>query len=206
MKLAMFLALALAVVVCLVPAYAEDGELIFSDDFSLFDPAWGATSEQIRVENQKMLIQAEVNTSYTSLYQGTLFGDADIRVKLAETSGQTDMPAGVAFWGNGYDNFYVAEFTTDGKFSVWRKMGQGRWLAPVGWQDQAAVKKGLNQENELRVVTKGNMATIYINGIEAASFKGFPPEGGGMVGLHAESGSAAPYIWAFSDFSVRKVK
>jgi hypothetical protein len=68
---------------------------------------------------------------------------------------------------------------------------------------QDSVKKGLGQPNEMRIVTKGRLATVYVNDTQVASFKGFPPDGGSMVGLFAESGDK-PYTWKFSDFSVRK--
>ncbi len=204
MKLAMFATIPLLLCLGFVMLAADEETILFSDDFSTLDPGWGEPSEQMRIEGKKMILQPKVNMSFTDLYQGNLFGDADIRVKVAQTGGQSDRPAGVAFWGSGYDNYYVAELTTEGRFGVVR-MTQGRWLYPIESKEQHAVKKGLNQENELRVVTKGNTATFYLNDEQVASFKGFPPEGGSLVGVCAESG-AEPYEWSFSDFSVRKPK
>lgn len=204
MKLATFAALPLLLGLGFIAFCADEEPLLFSDDFSSLDPAWGEADEQMHVEGNKLLLLPKVNTSYTNLYQGNLFGDVDIRVKVSQTSGQPDRPAGIAFWAASYDSFYVAEFTSDGKIGVSRKAGHGRWLNPIEWKEQHAVKKGLNVENEVRVVTKGNTVTFYVNGEQVASFKGFPPEGGSMVGLIAESGLTVPYTWAFSEFSVRK--
>lgn len=206
MRLAAYNTLSAIVFLGCVAAYAGDGALLLSDDFSTPDPAWGDPNQQMRIENKQMIIDPEVKASYTVLYQGDIFGDADIRVKVAQRSGGTDMPAGIVFWATGYDTYYVAGVTAKGEFGVMRRMGPGRWLTPVGWKVQSVVKPGLNQANELRVVTKGNQATVYVNGSQLASFKGKPPEGGSQLGFHAESGDTEVYSWAFSDFSLRKTE
>ena len=51
-------------------------------------------------------------------------------------------------------------------------------------------------------MTKGNQATIYINGKEVISFSGQPPEGGSLIGFKAGSGPGAPNSVAFSNFQV----
>ena len=93
-------------------------------------------------------------------------------------------------------------FRTDGNFAVCRDMND-KFLHPIPWQPSDVVKKGLNQVNEVRVITKGKTATAYINGTQVASFKGFPADGGTQVGLHAESFDQTA-TWASSDFVVRK--
>ncbi len=205
MKRATFVITPLLLGLGFVMAYAGEGAILFSDDFATLDPGWGEASEQTRVEGKKMLVLPKVNMSYTNLYQGNLFGDVDIRVKVAQTSGASDRPGSLVFWGNNYDSFYSVDLVTDGRVGVSRKVSQGRWLTPVEWKLRPAAKKGLNQENELRVVTKGNTATVYVNGEQIANLKGIPPEGGSLVGLCAESG-AEQYVWTFSDFSVRKAE
>lgn len=202
MKPVMFAMIPLLLCLSLVMVYGGEESILFSDDFSTPDPGWGESSEQMRIEGKAMLIQPKVKMSFTNLYQGTLFGDADVRVKVAQTIGQPDRPGGLAFWGSDYNSFYVAEVSTDGGFGVAR-LTQGKWLYPIAWKTLPGVKKGLNEINELRVVTKGNMATVYVNDEQVANFKGYPPEGGGMVGVCAESGSE-PYTWKYTDFSVRK--
>lgn len=206
MKRATFAIISLLLCLGFVVAYAGEETILFSDDFATLDPAWGEPSEQRRVEGNKMIIVPEVDLAYTDLYEGNVFGDADIRVKVSQSSGQADRPGGLVFWGVDYNAYYIAELTIDGNVSVVRKIAKGRWLYPVVLKAQHAVKRGLNQENEIRVVTKGNTATVYINEEQVATLKGSPPEGGGMVGMYAESGATEPYGWKFSNFSVRTSK
>jgi hypothetical protein len=52
------------------------------------------------------------------------------------------------------------------------------------------------------VVTKGNQATIFINGKEVVSFAGKPPEGGSVIGFRACSGPEGSNSVAFSNFQV----
>ena len=66
------------------------------------------------------------------------------------------------------------------------------------------VLKGIGRVNELRVVTQGKTATVYVNEKQAASIETDAlPEGGSKIGLYAGSGSE-PYSWSFSDLVVRK--
>jgi hypothetical protein len=182
---------------------ADDPAVLFSDDFSTFDPAWGNTGDsRIQIGGNKMVLQPAAHTSYDPLYQGNLFNDVDIRVKVAQTKGAMDEPGGIAFWASDNSNFYAAEIESEGQVAVHR-LTNSKWLNPVGWRPSDAVKKGIGQVNELRVVTKGKTATFYVNDKEVVTFKGFPPDGGSLVGLHGESNDSA-YTWEFTDFVVRK--
>ena len=75
-------------------------------------------------------------------------------------------------------------------------------IPPPGRKSDA-IKQGLGQTNELRLVTQGNVATFYINDQQVTAIHGFPPTGGSLLGLHAESG-ASSYTWQFSEFKVTK--
>jgi len=77
-----------------------------------------------------------------------------------------------------------------------------RWLILPASAREAA-HKGLGKTNELRVVTSGDIATVYINGTQAASLRGYPAANVTMVGLYAESFNE-PHTFSFSEFSVRR--
>lgn len=180
----------------------EKGEILFADDFATLDPGWGEPDDEfLGAHNKKLIFEpAQARTEYR-LHEGHKFEDADIRVKVTQASGEPPRGAGVAFWCDKFRG-YVATLESNGDFRVVKITGTP--LSPAVKQTPAeAVKKGLNQVNQLRVVTKGKTATIYVNGQQVASFKGSPPEGGGRVGLYATSG-AVPCRWEFSDFVVRK--
>jgi hypothetical protein len=68
----------------------------------------------------------------------------------------------------------------------------------------AAVVKGMGKTNALRVQTKGNLATLYVNGQQVETLTGQPPAGGGFVGFYAESESTytAKETWDIGNFTV----
>ena len=76
------------------------------------------------------------------------------------------------------------------------------WLYPGAWHEEGALKKGEGAENQVKVVTKGNQATIFINGKEVVSFPGQPPEGGSLIGFAGSSGAAGQNSVAFSNVQV----
>jgi|GEM_PF-446482 len=188
-------------------APSESG-VLYSDDFATLDPAWislGAHADFIQVDDHKLIFTPATGRTVTPLYQGTAFGDVDIRVTVVESQGKTDRRAGIIFWGSNIPaESYLATIQTDGTFGVMRYSG-GKLLTPVAWQASDAVNQGVGQANQLRVVTRGKSATFYINDRQVVTFKGFPPSGGGLVGLMAGSGDEA-YSWQFSSFSVRTVQ
>ncbi len=79
-----------------------------------------------------------------------------------------------------------------------------RESAAVAWRQNAAVKQGIGQINRLRMVTKGNEATAYINGTEVVTFSGQPPDSGSFIGVFGDSPTNSQNVWEFSDLKVIK--
>ena len=131
-----------------------------------------------------MVLQPRANRFYSALYQGGLFDDVDFRVKVSQAQGGLDQPVSIAFWGSDTDNYYVAEMESDGHFAIQRLMNH-RWLVVADWATSDAIKQGLGQTNELRIVTQGKLATLYINGQQVASIHGFPTGRPSQIGLCA---------------------
>ena len=191
------LAVFLAVNVCL----AE--KLVFEDKFTTFDPGWGVPSDAGAVKDGAMVLAPKLNFTQIRVNQANFVpSDADISVTM--TYVKADDPtygSGLIFWANGYDEYYALIFNAEGSCTVQRLI-RGRWLTPVTWRDFDGIKKGTNQPNVLRVVTKGNSATASINGKELATFSGQAPEGGQLVGIKCASGPKAENEAAFSGFKV----
>jgi hypothetical protein len=71
--------------------------------------------------------------------------------------------------------------------NLWSKLVDRRLATGAKW--------GFMAENELRVLTKGNRATTYINGEQFASPSRDAPEEASHFGLYGSSGSV-PVTWA----------
>jgi hypothetical protein len=57
-------------------------------------------------------------------------------------------------------------------------------------------------KNVLRVTTRGNLITTYINNTKFATVGAQVPEGDGLIGLHAESEMAHRNAWEFMDLKI----
>ena len=178
-------------------------EALFEDDYAALDAAFGEPSESINVEKGALVAKLDANKWWFPFYQNNVYENADIRVKvqIPDLSAENGAGIGVTFWGQDGENLYILEIGDSGNFAV-RRFAPNRYLFPVSWKPSDAIKTEPGAWNELRVVTVGNRATIYINGKEQATIKGHPPEGGSLVGLFFETGEAAKDEGRFSAFKV----
>jgi len=184
-------------------AAAEEGEAQFEDNFENLDAGWGEASGY-GVEDGKFYIALEPQTWQTVLNQANVFKemDATALVTIAKCDDPTDGAAGLVFWAEDYANYYAFVLSGDGRFAVLRHAAGNRLLSAVPWKASNAIKKGVGETNEIRIVTKEHMATLFVNGTEVATFKGQHPEGGGLVGFMSESWSKEPTRFEFAQLKV----
>jgi hypothetical protein len=177
-------------------------KVLFEDNFATLDPAWGTPSANLSAKNGKLILQLGGVTMFSVINQAHRFEDMDacVKVRLAK-SDNPKTPGGLIFWARDSNNYYHLLVSGAGTFSVDRKVGV-RWDTVVWLRDEAAVKKDIGEVNHLRVVTKGNQATLYINDKEVVSFKGEPPQGGSSVGIVGESWEESQSVWEFSDLKI----
>jgi hypothetical protein len=140
-------------------------------------------------------------------YWGTLLGDANVCTTISEpaTDKAENQAAGIIFWGVNYNSYYtfqiqpaagtyaVAEFTPGTSGST--------WTFPIAWTASAAVVKTMGSANTLQVQTKGNTATLSINGQQVGTVTGTPPGGGGQVGFYVGSSTTSLSTWDVTGFS-----
>ncbi len=188
-----------------IPAFACMGStVLLQDDFKTMQANWGTPSASILVQNGALLIKPPLNSEIDALNNGNVFTDMDACVTVEPTAmGPQEGHAygGLIFWAIDTSNYY--EFTVSGlgTYAVFRHLAN-RWITVLNWTPNAAIKKGVNQSNQLRVVTKGNQATLYINGTQLTTFSGQPPAGGGEIGLSGASGAKTLPVWQFTNLKI----
>jgi hypothetical protein len=196
------LMMALAAVLLAVTAGLA-GKVLFEDKFTSLDPSWGAPGPVMDVKDGKLTITPEKNTSQTILNQANVFPN-DAEGSFAMTYVKAPAPtwgAGLVFWAKDYNEYYALLINAEGWFAVQRYVA-GRYLLPVAWRESDAIKKGEGAENQIKVATKGNKATIFVNGKEVISLSGQPPQGGTLVGFKVASGPEGANSVAFSNFQL----
>jgi hypothetical protein len=182
----------------------KGSQVLFQDNFATLDPAWGNSSQNLSVNNGKLVLQPNLNAGFVALNQANLYNDVDACIKMSMA--KSDDPAwggGLVFWAKDNSNYYTLLMSGDGQFSI-RRYVSDRALTPVDWRESASIKKGIGQVNELRVVTRGNRATAYINDTEVITFNGQPPDGGSLIGVKASSAEKSQIVWEFSDLKITK--
>ncbi len=203
--------------VLLVANVSFAGKALLEDKFSTLNPAWPAEGQYASVKDGQLILAPPPNNSSFLLHAGFLPYDADISATMTYTkAGDMEDVAGICFWATSLDAFYQLWYLPDGTFGVTR-LTQGRWLIPVAKRPFDGIKKGLNQANLLRIVTKGNSVTIYFNGKKALTFTAQAPQpaqlpaagpfaipsplNGQMVGLFCYSGPNGNIV-TFANFKV----
>lgn len=188
------------------PALACKGpKLMFQDDFRQVDDSWNIDphADTVTVEDGKVKVKADPSAGYTVLYGGLNFDDADLCVTVQvprQTQNGAQAAAGPVFWAQDYGNYYTFTITPDGVAAISRLI-RGRWHN-VFIREANGIKTRPGDKNVLRVTTKGNSVTTYINDVKFATVKAQVPENGGQIGLHAESEQAHRDTWKFMDLKV----
>lgn len=183
---------------------ADEGEVQFEDNFESLDPGWGEGSTSYGAKDGKFYFELEPQTWQTTLNQANVFTeiDAAVSVTIAKCDTPDNGAAELVFWAQDYANYYALLVGGDGRFGVVRHASGNRLLMAVPWKVNDAVKKGIGETNELRVVTKDHVATLYINGTQVATFKGQHPQGGELIGFMAESWSKEGTRFEFAKLKV----
>ena len=177
----------------------------FEDAFDQFKPSWGEPSANVKVENGTMVLAPTSGTYEWRANSAALYDDLDMCVTVTTRTAvdPIDAKAGLIFWYDDVNNFYVFEIAPNGRASVWRRQ-RGKWLAQVKWTDAATVNKGDGAINELRVTTVGSDATVYVNGTEFKKVSGSPPDKGQEIGLLAASPDTGQSTFTFEGLRVTK--
>ena len=189
------------------PAGCADSKAIFEDRFTKHDQAWGPQDDRLTISGGEAAFKPSPGTGMFRWNRAFMFSDVDVcaNVRLAKnTPDPTASYAGLLFWVADNKNYYQAVIAPNGYFTVARVVdGKVEAKRPVGWTQLEAVKKGAKEKNTMRIAAKGDQVKVFINGKEAASFKGEAPKGPSYIGMFAASGPAKPGdTWEISDLRV----
>jgi hypothetical protein len=188
-----------------IAACKSTPDSLFVDQFEQLDDTWGSY-ENYDVENGKLVIKPPAGYNTTAINNTSLYDDVDICVEMsAEAPVQEGSCGSIVFWAIDYDNYYSFQVSTDGQASFWRRQ-RDKWLNQVGWQDAPGAEKGATVINELRVITRGRAAKLYVNGQFFKQVKGQPPKDGSLIGLMACAPNEASAHIAFSNLVVNTPK
>jgi len=189
-------------VLAAAPAVACTGTtVLFEDDFSFADPAWG-NYEWARIADGKMTIQVDPGLGYSLLNQTSLYVDFDVCIDVVQHNTDPSTAwASLIFWGLDYQNYYALEVAGNGYVKVTR-LQNNRVLSPVDWTLTEGVVNPGEEVNRLRVRAIGNIAQVFVNGQQVAQFRGQPPEGGGLIGIYSLAPADAAASYDFSNLRI----
>jgi hypothetical protein len=184
----------------------EGDRVLQEDNFQRFSQRWGYPDQYHTIGNGRFTIAPGMGRSYMASLdpprEGLMDMDACVDVAIAEGGPQmTHTYGGLAFWVSHYNQFYELIVGPSGAFAVDYRLPDRRIMI-VNVLPSTLVKSGVNVVNRLRVKTRGNVATLYINGVQVANFTGQPPPRGGYVGLTAGSGPNTRDVYEFTNFKV----
>jgi hypothetical protein len=189
------------------PALACKGPNVkFMDDFRQIDDSWDVDrdTDAVTVEDGKARIKAGASEGFTVLYGGFIFDDADfcVTVQVPWLRDNVHQPAaGLVFWGEDYGNYYTFAITPGGEAAIVRRV-KGTWFYVIDYRKVDSIKTGPGDKNVLRVTTRGDSITTYVNDTKFASVRAQVPKNGGQIGLHAESEMTHRNTWDFTDLKV----
>jgi hypothetical protein len=191
-----------------LPALACRGDkILFSDDFKQVDSSWGFDNPDVSVEEGKVKVKPQPDISNLLIYKAILFEDADMCLTVRTPNALSDKDntmAGPLFWAVDYDNYYMFMITPSGYAEITRKV-KGKWFDVIEWRQDPHIKQDPGSKNVLEVATKGDTITAFINGAKFASVKGQAPEGGGQIGMRAQSEKDQVDTWKFTALKVTTV-
>jgi hypothetical protein len=181
----------------------QGSQVLFEDSFATLAPTWGNADNAFFIEAGQLTIMPGYDEYYSALNTMGTYEDIDLcfNLEAIKADPQGNSFAGLIFWAIDYDNYYYIVVTAEQSIGVFRRQ-RGRVLPQLRWATFDALKPGNGVVNEIRVVTLGNTATIYVNGQEYGTIKGQPPSVGQQIGVRATSPRNDRAVWGFDDIRI----
>ncbi|MEK7276093.1 MAG: hypothetical protein AAB427_01975 [Chloroflexota bacterium] len=142
------------------------GALIFEDLFDTAGP-WAVgdtTDSNVAVSGGALTYAQKTPGTFSYRLIGRQGGDfrAEVSTALPKGCGSGDK-FGLMFRILDASNYYLFQIDCDGRYRLMRFVG-GADTPLLDWSQSPAIKRGVNAANTLRVETKGNSITVFVNG------------------------------------------
>jgi hypothetical protein len=171
----------------------ETGNWVFeSDDL-------GSTA----IVNEQLVISVNSpNTIQFSALTDPSFTDFLLEVDAWQRSGSSESSYGVLFRMQDNQQFYRFEVTGTGLYMIERHNADGTWTRLIPeWAPTAALNKGLNVPNRLKIIATGPEMAFYVNDILLTQIND-DRYTGGIIGLDAGTFSGGAVQVSFDSLSV----
>jgi hypothetical protein len=167
---------------------------------------WIVTKDDSSPHQKQVLAQTDADaTSYrfpVCVYEKLTAKDADISVKFKPISGQKDQAAGLVWRYKDKDNYYIVRANARENNVVLYKVENGKRIdLPLKGEGRTYGKKApvpSGQWSALRVVAKGNLFDVYLNGQKLYEVEDGTFTEAGKVGLWTKADS----VTYFDDLKV----
>jgi hypothetical protein len=160
---------------------------------------------QTYVDNESLIVAlTEPGMAQYAALQNPLFDDFVLELDAVQLEGSLNSSYGVLFRLQNQDAFYRFEITGTGLFVVEKQTAAGQWQRFTnGWQESAAIVKGIGRVNRLKVSAVGTSLTFFINGQQVATFVdgSFPA---GKTAVSASTFAQGGLVVAFDNVVVRR--
>jgi hypothetical protein len=189
-----------------IASAASSGTLLYSTDFSSFDPAWGTASYWASVASGSMVLKAAATQHQTwRINTAHAYRNAEFHMKLRPTAGTTS-EAGLIFWATsfaGINNCQCWSVAIDsaGSISVEQFIGPSESGYTSGFVRSPAIKPGADGWYDLDVRLDGVQGIVSVNGTQVVQFPARAPDYGGLIGLQIQSAGT----WEFSGLTATSV-
>lgn len=144
------------------------GALLYEDDFQDPESGWDAYNDGDTLAiysggEYRLAVYTDSYVVWTTPEPALDLADFAIEVEARQVEGPLDNNLGLLIrYQEDDDSFYWFQISSDGYFSVDLREG-GDWISLVGWEASPAIEQGLNATNRLRLASRDNEFTFYVN-------------------------------------------
>jgi hypothetical protein len=162
-------------------------EVIFEDRFGNDSGGW-SVKESVEVEDGAFTFMLEPDDMQSNLNVTYTVENADICTDAVWPEGeQPVLGAGLLFWGEDNRTYFQFGVLNNGRYWIARKQ-RGEWLGTIAANvDSPAIHTSPGAANTLRVKTKGDTVSFFINGTKVRELRGQAPKGAWRFGLSGDN-------------------